>query len=277
LADLLDLLMSNPQIQQFLLSLTMSMSKEAGEKVGKWIVGSIANGLKTIKLLSKEKMSEADKVLEGLISKKTTGITMLTNYYMDFMSFMFPDREIDIEKLSKEECEYVGQRIFIGLSFEQLLLDIGYKLNKMRYLTRFPGLQSNSLYYFDLAASFEQEYLDNLLFARVVNTRFGSPQEFVNSLPRVVSDINGDFSRPTLLRDHDIIAVIVSDELSGSRLTKLRQTIRTVQDTNAILPRVVLVTSQEIFELLNCGDAKERSERIRRKFQEVRFYRGVVE
>ena len=277
LADILDLLMSNPQIQQFLTSLGMSTAKEAGEKIGKWVVDSITTKIRDSKLFGNQKIKAADELLNGLISKKPTGITLLTNYWLEFLTFMFPDREITIDKLNQSECDYIAQRIFTGLGFEQLLLDMGYRLEKIRYMTYFPGLQSRAFHYFDLAANFEQEYFDNVLCARVIDIRVSSPQDFVNSLPRVVSDINGDPYRPPILRDHDIVTIIISNDLSTSRLTKFRQTIRTVQETNIILPRLILIANQELSELLRCKNQKERGDRMRRKLQEVRLYRGVVE
>lgn len=277
MADIVDLLVSNPQIQQFLASLTISVTKEAGGQIGKWIVNSIGAKIRGSKLLKEERIKEADKVLNGLIAKKTSEMTLLANYWIEFMTFMFPDREITIDKLSESECDYIAQRIFTGLEFEQLLLDMGYKPDKIRYMTHFSGLQSRALYYFDLTASFEQEYFDNFLCARVIDIRASSPQEFINSIPRVVSDINGDPSRPAVLRDHDIFNIVLSNDLSSSRLTKLRQTVRTVQDTNPFIPRLVLVTNQELSEFLLCKNSEERAERIRSKLQDVRLYRGVVE
>lgn len=277
LVDVLDLLMSNPQIQQFLTSLGMSATKEAGEKIGKWIVHSIGCKIKESKLFQEGKIKETDELLKALVSKKTKEITMLTNYWIEFLTFMFPDREIAIDKLNETECDYIAQRIFTGLSFEQLLLDMGYKIEKIRYMTYFSGLQSHALHYFDLAASYEQEYFDNFLCARVIDTRVSSPLDFVNSLPRVVSDINGDTGRPAQLRDHDIITIILSNNPSSSRLTRLQQTIRTVQDTNAVLPRLVLVVNQELSELLECKNNQERGERMKRRLQSVRLYRGIIE
>jgi len=268
--------MSNPQIQQFLTSLGISAAKEAGEKIGRWIVDSIAAKIKESKLFKDEKIRETEELLDGLISKKkTAGITLLGNYWIDFLTFMFPDREVAIDKLTRTECDYVAQRIFTGLGFEQLLLDLGCKLEEIRYMTHFPGVQSRALHYFDLAASYEQKFFDNFLCARVIDIRMSSPQDFVNSLPRVVSDINGNPSTQLVFRDHDIIAIVMANELSSHRLTRLRQTMRTVQDTNdTFLPRLVLFSNQELLELLSSEDYEQRARRMDRKFLEVRLYRG---
>jgi hypothetical protein len=277
LTDIVDLLVSNPQIQQFLASLTVSVTKEAGSRIGKWIVSSIGAKMRESQLLGDDRVKDANKVLNELITRKTSGMTLLANYWIEFLTFMFPDREMTIDRLSESECDYIAQRILTGLEFEQLLLDTGYKPDKIRYMTHFSGLQSRALYYFDITASFEQEYFDNFLCARVIDIRASSPQDFVNSIPRVVSDINGDPSSPAILRDHDIFGVVLSNDLSSSRLTRLRQTIRTVQDTNPSVPRLVLVTNQELSEFLACDTQEERAERIKSKLQEFRLYRGVVE
>lgn len=275
MSDMLELLILNPQIQQFLTSLGMSAAKEAGQRIGKWIVDSIANKIKKSKLFEDTRVGEIEHMLTELISHKKTRITLLASYWLDFLTFMFPDREVTIDKLTETDCDYIAQRIFTGLGFEQLLLDIGYELEKIQYMTYFSGIQSRARHYFDLTASYEQEYFDNFLCARVIDIRVSSPQDFVNSLPRVIADINGNPSRPPLLRDHDIIPLIMANQLSSYKLSKLRQTIRTVQETNeVILPRLVLVSNQELLELLGSGNLEERRKRIRRKFEEVRLYRG---
>ncbi len=279
MVDILDLLAANPQIQQFLTSLGISVTKEAGKKIGKWIVESITTKIRGSELFEDRKIKETEQLLDGLISqKKTTGITLLGNYWIEFLTFMFPDREIAIDRLTQTECDYIAQRIFTGLGFEQLLLDTGYRPEKIRYMTSFPGVQSRANHYFDLAARFEQEYFDNFLCARVIDIRVGSPKIFVNSLPRVVSDINGNPSRPPIFRDHDIFAIVMSNELSLLKLSRLRQTIRTVQETNdVILPRLILISNQELLELLSRENKEERGDRMKRKFQEARLYRGGIE
>jgi hypothetical protein len=258
------------------MSLSISATKEAGERVGRWIVASIGAKLKGSKLFKVEKVKEAEQMLSSLITKKTGEMTLLSNYWIEVITFMFPDREIDLPKLNENECDYVAQRIFSGLGFEQLLLDAGYKLPKIRYMTHLSGLESQQIYYFDIVASFEQEYFDNFLCARVIDTRVSSPQDYINSIPRAVSDINGKSGRPTL-RDHDIIGIVLSNDVSSGRLVKLRQNIRTVQETNLSIPRLILLTDQELNNLLSCSNDEQRSKSIRSKLQDPRLYRGVIE
>lgn len=253
----------------------MSAAKEAGQRIGKWVVDSIATKIKESRLFKEKRITETEDLLAGLVSEKKTRITLLASYWIDFLTFMFPDREVTIDKLTQADCDYIAQRIFTGLGFEQLLLDIGYELEKIQYMSYFSGIQSLTRYYFDLTASYEQEYFDNFICARVVDIRVSSPQDFINSLPRVIADINGDPSRPSLLRDHDIIPLVMANQLSTHQLNKLRKTIRTVQDTNdVILPRLVLFSNLELLELLGSTNLEERKKRIKRKFEEVRPYRG---
>ena len=277
MTDIVDLLATNPQIQQFLTSLATSATKEVGERLGKWIVQSIGAKIRGSELIKNNKVAEAEHMLNNLIKKKTGGITLLSNYWIDFMTFMFPERELDVNAISQNDCDYIAQRIFTGLGFEQLLLDVGYKPTKIRYMTHFSGLQSQQLYYFDITASFEQMYFDNFLCARVIDTRISSVQEFVNSIPQTINDINGITPRPALLRDHDIIGIILSNNPSAGKLAKSRQNIRIVQETNPFVPRLILLTNQELFGLLSCPDSKEREERTRSKLLDARLYRGVIE
>jgi len=276
--DLLDLLLSNVQIQQFLTSLGTSAARETGEKVGKWVVTSIAKKAKESKLFKEDKVKKTEEILDEFVSKgKKSGLSLVQSFWMDFLTFMFPDREVTIDKLDSGLSSYIANRIYFGLGFEQLLLDAGYKHERIRYMTHFQGQQSLTPHYFDLAATYEQEYFDNLLLARVVDLTVSSPHDFVNSLPSVVRDINGDLlARHAFLRDHDVISIIISNDLNSRQLARLRQLIRTVQISNDIfLPRLVLFTNEEITGLLACDDQKKRGQRVMEKFNEVRPYRGI--
>lgn len=278
MTDLLDLLLSNMQVQQFLTSLGTVAAKEAGERVGKWVVGSIASRIKESKLFKENKVMRTEKILQGFIAKrKQEGITLVQNFWIDFLAFMFPEIDVTIDQLDAAKCRYIANRIYTGLGFEQLLLDAGYKLERIRYMTHFQGQRSLVPHYFDLTATFEQEYFDNLLIARVIDLAVSSPHDFVNSLPSVIQDINGDSTtRPASLRDHDIISIVLSTELTTRKLTRLRKTIETVQRTNdVILPRIVLFASRELTDLLAGENPDERGARVMGKFQSVRPYRGI--
>jgi hypothetical protein len=266
------------QIQQFLVSLGTTAAKETGEKVGRWVVNSIISRISKSKLFREHEIKKTEKTLMEFVSKgEKVGLSLVQNFWIDFMTFMFPEREVTIDELDTKLCGYIANRIYTGLGFEKLLLDAGYELDRIHYMISLQGQQSLTPHYFDLAASYEQEYFDNFLVARVIDVTVSSPQDFVNSLPTVVRDINGDiFAKPAFLRDHDIICVIISNDLTNRQLTRLRQTIRTVQISNPIiLPRLVLFTNDELTNLLACKEKEERGRRVLEKFHEVRPYRGI--
>ena len=68
--DILDLLVSSPQIREFLLTLSLSAAKEAGERAGKWVVDSLTSKIKKSNLFQKEKVAKTEQVLYELISNK---------------------------------------------------------------------------------------------------------------------------------------------------------------------------------------------------------------
>jgi len=70
LPDILDLLVSSPQIREFLLTLSLSAAKEAGERAGKWVVDSLTSKIKKSNLFQKEKVAKTEQVLYELISNK---------------------------------------------------------------------------------------------------------------------------------------------------------------------------------------------------------------
>jgi hypothetical protein len=273
-----ELLLANPQVRDFLITLSLSAAREASTRAGKWIVGSLVDLFKKSGLFQKDKLETTEKTLNELISGKSgSEVTLMKNFWAEFLGFMFPDRDQLVDKLNQELCDYIAQRIYEGMGFEQLLLDIEFQPERIRYMGHFVGRNSQTAYYFDLRASFEQVYFDNILLARVIDGRVSSPTEFVNSLPAMVEDINGDPTEsPAILRDHDIIAIIQSGKLSSAQITKLQQTIRTVQTSNDIaLPRLVFFPVDELESLITCGDKVDRAERMKRKLQETRRYRGI--
>lgn len=278
LTNVLDLILSNPEIQQFFTSVVSSASKEAGEKVGKWIVGALSKKIKGTQLFDKTAIAATEATLNGFIDKgKNSGLSLAQNFWLEFFDFMFPDMGITIEKLDEKLTNYIANRIYFGVGFQQLLIDAGYKFDGMHYMTSVHGRESSTEYYFDLVATYEQEYFDNILLARVIDWNISSPQDFVNSLPSVVRDINGSsMTNRSALRNHDIISIIISDDLNTRQSTKLRQIIRTVQASNDLfLPRIVLFTSDEIGSLLSCTNEVERGKRVIEKFHETRPYRGL--
>ena len=275
---MLDLILSNPQVSQFLSSVVASASKDAGEKVGKWVVDALSKKIKGAKLFEPEAVSKTEIALNGFLTEgKNSGLSLAQNFWLDFFDFMFPDMGITIENLDEKLSSYIANRIYYGIGFEQLLINAGYKFERIHYMTSIQGQDSLWPYYFDLVATYEQEYFDNLILARVVDWNVNSPQDYVNSLPSLIRDINGysTVKRP-LVRDHDIISIIISNDLSTRQSTKLRQIIRTVQGSNDIfLPRIVLFTSEEIGNLLACQNEEERGKRVLEKFKESRPYRGI--
>ena len=278
LIDILELILSNPQIQQFFTSVVTSASKEAGEKVGKCVVSALSRKIKGAKLFDDKAIARTEATLNGFIAKgKNSGLSLAQNFWLEFFEFMFPDMGITIDKLDEKLSSYIANRIYYGIGFQQLLLNAGYKFDRMHYMTYIQGRDSLAAYYFDLIATYEQEYFDNLLLARVIDMNISSPQDFVNSLPSVIRDVNGYSTvNRSVLRDHDIISIIVSNDLNTKQSTKLRQIIRTVQASNDLfLPRIVLFTSEEIGGLLACQDEAERGKRVVEKFQASRPYRGI--
>lgn len=278
MSDFVNLLLSNVQVQQFLASLVTSAAKEAGSKAGHWIVDSLVSLVKKYNGCPTVKMAATEKKLEELISEKDGSVSSYgQHYWMDVLTFMFPEREVTIDKLTDGLCDYMANRIYFGLGFEQLLLDVGYKLQSIRYMTHIDGQESRAPHYFDLFGTFEQEYFDNLVVAKVVDATLNSPHDFVNSIPSVVRDINGDPRlRQPLLRDHDIISILLLRGQNSNQLSRLRQTIRIVQTSNDVyLPRLILFTREEFLDILSQEDVSERKKRIVERFQAVRPYRGI--
>ena len=125
-----------------------------------------------------------------------------------------------------------------------------YKPNCVSYMHQIQGKRSRTPYFFDLRASYEQEYFNNLLFVRVVDGRVCIPTDYIKTLPTLVQDINGDISiSPAAIRDHDLFCIVQTGKIDNSGL--VLQTVRTIQDSyDVFLPRVLYFTEEEIENLL---------------------------
>lgn len=119
---------------------------------------------------------------------------------------MFPERTVDGNTLTEEDCDYIVARTYAASELQSLLCDMNYDPRQISYMAQIQG-KSKSIYFFDLRAWYKQEYFDNLLIGRIIDNRIGVPTEYVNSLPMLVQDINGDtVASPAVIRDHDILS-----------------------------------------------------------------------
>lgn len=132
--------------------------------------------------------------------------------------------------------------------------------------------KSKSIYFFDLKAWYNQEYLDNLLIGRVIDNRIGVPTEYVNSLPMLVQDINGDTAESPAIRDHDIFVLAHTGKIEKPE--SIKNTIKTVQTTyDTFLPRILYLTEEDLEELVRMG-RKKAAAQLTSKIKVMRPYRG---
>jgi hypothetical protein len=149
---------------------------------------------------------------------------------------------------------------------------MNYDPRQISYMAQIQG-KSKSVYSFDLKAWYKQEYFDNLLIGRVIDIRIGVPTEYINSLPMLVQDINGDTqASPAYIRDHDVFVLIHTGKIEKPELIK--NTIKNVQNTyDTFLPRILYLTEEELGGLM-AMDRKKASHQLSSRIKELRPYRG---
>lgn len=272
MSDTIDIILGSPQLNQFLVSLCASFGAEVAKDIGKSIFASLKNRFERNKNIDKTKIDELGKKLLSFPEKKD--ISKLTQaFYLDFVTFMFQERDVKADKLSDEDCNYIATRTCAAFELESILLDMGYDISRIKYMAHLNGRKSRIPYSFDLMASYPQEYFDNVLITRIIDSRVCIPTEFINSIPMLIQDINGNTSEsPSILRDHDIFFLIQTGKLEN--IGKIRQTIRIVQESfDVFLPRIIYLTEEDLERLMNIERAKA-AESLSSRIKENQPYRG---
>lgn len=271
MADLVNIVLNNPYIGQFLSSLTLSFGTETGKRVSGWIFDSLEGKLRSNKTPQQE-IDKAKRHFSTFTQKKDNTAYMSSLFWMEFLNFMFPERLVDGNALTQEDCAYIIARTYAASEFHSLLCDLNYDQSQIKYMAQIQG-KSKSVYNFDLKAWYRQEYFDNLLIGRVIDNRIGVPTEYINGLPMLVQDINGDSTAsPATIRDHDLFVLIHTGKIE--KPDTIRNAVKTVQYTYDIfLPRILYITERELEDLVTM-EKKKASDRLSSRIRELRPYRG---
>lgn len=271
MAELASIIMNNPYIGQFLASLSSSFGTEIGGRVAGWICGSLEDRLKRNKVPPKD-IEKAQRYFARFSKNKDANEFLASVFWMDFLTFMFPETTVDGNSLTEQDCDYIIARTYAASELQSLLCSMNYNPRQISYMAQIKG-KSKSVYSFDLKAWYNQEYFDNLLIGRVIDNRIGVPTEYVNSLPMLVQDINGDTAEsPASIRDHDILVLIHTGKIEKPE--SIKNTIKTVQNTyDTFLPRILYLTEEDLEELVGM-ERKKATVQLTSRIKEMRPYRG---
>ena len=271
-SDPVAILLNNPYLGQFLMSLCSSFGSKVADNVSEWVIGSLKRRLQRRKTPD-EDIAKVETTMASFVKRKGVDGFLAKAFWMEFLTFMFPERGRDARKLTEEDCDYISARTCAAFELESLLFAIGYAPKSVSYMAQIQGKKSRLPYFFDLKASYEQDYFDNLLVARVIDSRVCIPTDYIKSIPMLVQDVNGDVTAsPAALRDHDLFAVVQTGEIDNSG--QIMQAVKTVQSSYDVsLPRILYFTEEELERLIMMEREKAKGFLISR-IKEVKPFRG---
>ena len=246
-----DLLLSSPAVKDFFVGMGTSAAKEVGQKAGSLIVQSLTARLTKVKSgYGKKELLTVEKKLNGYLREDESTL-ISKNLWIQFLTFMFPEREVTLERLDPELCAYIADRIYIGLTFQSWLIEMGFRMENTRYMATIQGRRSATPFYFDVRAVYEQEYIDSVILLRVIDSRVTLPTEFINALPSICQDINdSDLAYPAI-RDHDILVLVRTGGSNLAQKGATQATLRSVRGSfDSSLPRLLYLEENEFEELV---------------------------
>lgn len=125
MAELASIIMNNPYIGQFLTSLSTSFGTEIGGRVAGWICDSLEDRFRRNKVPPKD-IEKAQRYF-AKFSEKTDANEFLTSvFWMDFLTFMFPERTVDGNSLTEQDCDYIIARTYAASELQSLLCSMNY-------------------------------------------------------------------------------------------------------------------------------------------------------
>jgi len=271
-SDPIAILLSNPYLGQFLMSLCSSFGSKVADNVSEWVIDSLKRRLQRRKAPEK-RIAEVESTMLSFAKRTDVDGFLAKAFWLEFVTFMFQERAREASKLTEDDCDYIAARTYAAFELESLLFEIGYQPKSVNYMAQIQGKRSRLPYFFDLKANYEQEYFDNLLVARVIDNRVCIPTDYIKSLPTLVQDVNGDVSvSPAVLRDHDVLVIVQTGEINNS--SQIIQAIKTVQSSyDVFLPRILYFTEEEL-ESLIMMEKKKAASLLGLKIREMKPFRG---
>ena len=277
MSEVINFVLANP----FLLNILAGVASRGVYDVGKTIITHLwknfrqrptvfpeSQNVNRIKTSFNESLDRYQKGLPAAVNEAL---------WNDFFRLFFPDQRVSISHLTETQCEYIADRLYCGAALRSLLLDLGYKKEKIYYPFRMPGLRITTPHCFDLGAMLESVYIDNLTVVKVLDSRSGgSPPEHVLGIPSIIKQINKNAPPQSGFRDFDLFVLIHAGSVNEESSTLVKDNIRFIQQEEeySFIPRITYYKVDDIDRLLNLSPG-ERRENLLREFKNVKMDRRI--
>ena len=272
MAEAIALIASNPFMQSLLTGIASSAAYEAIKKVIKHLCGHFE---RRPEIFKPERVKEMETHFAGVFERYEKGqwASVETSFLEQFQQFLFPNRKIVPEHLDESQCEYIAERVFYGVLFQSMLVEVGYKQENVKYLFPFPSKYVRSPYYFDIKARYEYSFIDQLLVARVVDSRAFDPIESLQAIPARIKEIN-EANPQARFRDFDLYVVIHTGQYTDDLSMRMRDILKIYHETQSDLPRFAYFKKQELDYLMKLKQ-EDRVVSLKHRFWDLKIDRGV--
>jgi hypothetical protein len=266
------LILSNPVVIGLLTGVASNAVYDTVKAVTKHL---ICHFKKKPELFTTEDVKKAEEQVAVFFEKYDKGVwnNVQGVFWEQLQQFLFQNRKVDFAQLDEPLCEYVAERLFYGITFQSMLLELGCKQENVKYMFAFPTARLGSHYYFDVKAKNDFQCVDQLVVARVVDNRAMDPIEPMQAIPVTIDEINN--ANPVArFRDFDLYIIIHSGQYDADTNTKIKGILKSYQTTQPDLPRFAYFEKQDLDSLM-AFRKEERVLSLRHTFADLKVDRRV--
>jgi hypothetical protein len=265
-------ILSNPVVMGLLTGVASSAAYDTVKKVTNHLMYHLKE---KPQVFAKEDVERTEKHIAGLFQKYDEGLwgTVEGAFWDQLQQFLFQNQRIDFEDLDEPHWKYVAERLFYGISFQSMLIELGCKKENVKYMFAFPSDRLGSPYYFDVKAKNEFHCIDQLVVARVVDNRITNPIDLIQAIPVTIDEINSATS-VSHFRDFDLYVIIHSGQYDPETCMRIKGILKKYQTGQYEMPRFAYFEKQDLDKLMT-SDKGERVLALKHEFANLKIDRRV--
>jgi hypothetical protein len=270
--EAVSLILSNPVVLGLLTGVASNAVYDTVKAVTKHL---ICHFKEEPEIFTSEDVKKTEEQITVFFEKYNQGIwsAVQGTFWEQLQQFLFQNRKIDFAKLDEPHCKYVAERLFYGISFQSMLVELGCKPENVKYMFAFPAARLGSPYYFDVKAKNDFQCVDQLVVARVVDNRAMDPIEPLQAIPVTIDEIN-NVNPVAHFRDFDLYVIIHSGQYDTETNTKIKGILKSYQMSQPDMPRFAYFEKQDLDNLMT-AKKEERVLSLRHTFADLKVDRRV--
>jgi hypothetical protein len=272
LVEAVNLILSNPVVIGLLTGVASNAVYDTVKAITKHL---ICHFKEKPELFTTEDVKKTEEQVAVFFEKYNQGIwnTVQGVFWEQLRQFLFQNQRIDFATLDEQRRQYVSERLFYGISFQSMLVELGCKRENVKYMFPFPAARLDSPHYFDVKAKNAFQCVDQLVVARVVDNRAMDPIVPLQAIPVIIDEINN--ANPAAhFRDFDLYVIIHSGQYDPEINTRVKGIIKNYETNQPDMPRFVYFEKQDLDGLMT-AKKEERVLSLRQKFADMKVDRRV--